>query len=283
MSPATLGVFTRSQLVEADVPAAEIRKGLADGRLRRVARGIYARPDADPQVVTAARASARITCRDALMRHQVWTPEPSADQISRRHLYSPPLARIWARRRPPPAAHFRTWPEQDLVASLDLSLAHAARCLDGESASIVLESVLAENRRTPEEIAAIVEALPDHLRSRIGRLSDASGSGSETRVVRMLRRLGYRVEQQVFVEDVGFVDAYGGGIFLEIDGRGPHSLPGAFDRDRRRDLALRRLGLQTLRLSYDQIWHDWQATQLAVRDTIRLLGPHGRRAVERLG
>jgi very-short-patch-repair endonuclease len=177
---------------------------------------------------------------------------------------------------------FGRWPEADLVASLEISLLHAARCLDGESAAIVLESALAQGRRSAEEVLALLAELPDRVRSRIGLLSSASGSGSETRVVRALRRRGFHVEQQVFVEEAGFVDAYVGGIFLEIDGRAPHELPGAFERDRRRDLALRRRGLEVLRLSYEQVWNDWPATEHALHSAIRLLGPRGRRAVARL-
>ena len=83
-------------------------------------------------------------------------------------------------------------------------------------------------------------------------------------------------------EGVGFVDAYVGGLFLEIDGREHHGHPAAFDRDRRRDLRSLRNGLQVLRLSYAQVWNTWDRTKQGVLDALSEVGPLGRRKVAKL-
>jgi len=175
------------------------------------------------------------------------------------------------------------WPEPDPVASLPLGLAHAIRCQDPETAAILLESAMHERCLSPFDVEVLLDEAPVRVRERIGRLSTASESGSETRVVRWLRHAGFTVEQQVYVEGVGYIDAYAGGVFIEIDGRRHHSSPAAFEADRQRDLAMRRLGLQLVRVSYPQVWHSWDTTRRAVREMIRSVGKQGRRAVERLG
>ena len=101
-------------------------------------------------------------------------------------------------------------------------------------------------------------------------------------MVRWLRRRRFHVEQQVFVEGVGFIDAYVGGVFLEIDGRSFHSGEDAFGRDRHRDLRSIRHGLQVLRLSYEQVWRRWESTQEDIPSTIDEVGAFGRRKVEQL-
>lgn len=82
---------------------------------------------------------------------------------------------------------------------------------------------------------------------------------------------------------VGYLDAYVAGIFLEIDGHAHHSDPTAFERDRQRDLAARRLGLQVLRISYDQIWHQWDLTRQPILETISQAGALGRRRARQAG
>src|SRR5690625_5640485 len=82
------------------------------------------------------------------------------------------------------------------------------QCLDGEDAAVLLESALERRLLTVQEVEALLERAPIATRSRIGALSTASDSGSETRVVRWLRRRGFHVEQQVHLAGVGFIDVY---------------------------------------------------------------------------
>jgi very-short-patch-repair endonuclease len=276
------GLFPRRALLEHGWTPAAIRSAIAAGRLRPVRRGLYAAASPHPDALRAARHGYRLTCMDALSLHGVWVPEPAAGSRSGLHVYAPRAVRPphWAHLHPP---FLQSWPEPDPVASLPLALAHAIRCSNPESAAVVLESAIDRGLLSGDEAVGLLRAAPERHGNRIGRISTASGSGSETRVVRSLRRRGFQVEQQVFVEEVGFVDAYVGGVFLEVDGRSRHAGTKAFDDDRRRDLALRRRGLEVLRVSYQQVWRDWERTRRAIDDAVRELGPRGRRAVERLG
>ena len=277
-----LGVARRGELSDLGYTQWTMRTALERGELRRIAHGWTALPSAVPAVVRALTAGFRLTCVDAARLHGLWIPFD--DSLERDHLH---IYRCGGARPSPPEMlthppRSRTWPEKDAVASLRLALEHALRCCSGETSAILLESAMERRLLSPVEVQQLLDAAPDAIRSRIGALSSASDSGSETRVVRWLRRRGFHVEQQVFVEGVGFLDAYVGGLFLEIDGREFHADEDAFGRDRRRDLRAVRHGLQVLRLSYEQVWYRWEETQADILRTLEEVGAFGRRKVAQL-
>lgn len=278
-----LGVGSRAQLLQTGLTDARLRRHVREGILQRITPGWYAGPDAAAPAVRALAAGFRLTCLDATGMHGLWIPHRPAHEEERDlHVYrfntvvdTPPGMR-------PHALRSRSWTEPDAVASLPLALEHAMQCLDGEDAAVLLESALERRLLTVQEVEALLERAPIATRSRIGALSTASDSGSETRVVRWLRRRGFHVEQQVHLAGVGFIDVYVGGLFLEIDGRAHHEQEDAFLRDRRRDLRTVRYGLQILRLSYEQVWIRWEDTQRAILEAIDEVGAFGRRKVDRL-
>lgn len=277
-----LGVARRSELAAFGHTPWTMRAALERGELQRAARGWITLPSASPAVVRALVAGYRVTCVDAARMHGLWTPHDASPEAELLHVY-----RYGDGRAVPDGmiAHLprvRSWPEPDAVASVPLALEHALRCCSGETAAILLESAMERRLLSPAAVQQLLDRSPDAIRSRIGTLSTASDSGSETRVVRWLRRRRFHVEQQVFVDGVGLLDAYVGGLFLEIDGREFHDGEDAFSRDRRRDLRAIRHGLQVLRLSYAQVWHDWDRTQQDILRAIDEVGVFGRRKVEQL-
>ena len=282
LSAGDLGLGSRAQLLQLGLTDARLRRHAREGTLQRIAPGWYARPDAAAPAVRALAAGFRLTCLDAAEMHGLWVPHRPAHEEGDLHVYrfnavadAPPGMRLHASRS-------RSWTESDAVASLPLALEHAMQCLDGESAAVLLESALERRLLTAPEVEALLARAPIATRSRIGALSTASDSGSETRVVRWLRRRGFHVEQQVHLAGVGFLDVYVGGLFLEIDGRAHHEQEDAFLRDRRRDLRTVRYGLQILRLSYEQVWTRWEDTRRAILDALDEVGAFGRRKVDRL-
>lgn len=280
ISPGTVGLASRAQLLGRGFSSEQLRSALVTGTLRRIAHGWYAQPDHHRAASAALASGFRLTCLDALRMHGIWVPHRAPG--SPLHVYRP------RNRRPCPphmcthGAGLRAWPEDDPVASVPLALQHAIGCLDGESAAIVLESSIASGLMRPADVESLLSSASSRVRSRIGTLSAASESGSETRVVRALRRRGFPVEQQIYVDGAGYIDACAGGLLLEIDGRAHHSSPTAFEVDRARDLVVRGMGLQILRLSYNQVWHSWGRTEQTILDTISHLGRQGRRRLREL-
>jgi very-short-patch-repair endonuclease len=65
---------------------------------------------------------------------------------------------------------------------------------------------------------------------------------------------GLRVETQVYIDGVGWVDfLIEGRIVVEIDGLEFHLSPKQFAKDRQRDNAAAGHGLRTLRFTYDDV------------------------------
>lgn len=277
-----LGLASRQELLELGYTDAGLTRAVRSGRFGRVHRGWYENAAAVPRARRALRHGFHLTCIDAAEMHGLWTPYRDEEERRTLHVYRPNGSPGTPKDMLAHPSRSRAWPEPDAVASLPLALEHAMRCLDGECAAVLLESAMARRLMSPTEVQQLVDAAPAAVRSRLGTLSTASDSGSETRVVRWLRRRGFQVEQQVFVDGAGYVDLYVGGLLLEIDGRDGHSGREAFAKDRRRDLRTGRHGLQILRLSYEQVWRSWADTQDAVLETIDQVGAFGRRKVERL-
>lgn len=282
LAPDALGVASRQELLSRGYTDDKLGRAVRSGRLTRPASGWYANATAAYRVTRPLALGHRLTCVDAAELHGLWTPYRDEEERGILHVYRPTGgARVPASvlRHP---SRTRSWTEPDPVASLPLALEHAMHCQDGEDAAILLESAMSFGLMSPAEVQHVVDCAPASVRSGIGVLSSASESGSETRVARWLRRRGFDVEQQVFVEDVGYVDMLVGGLLLEIDGRECHSGPEAFARDRQRDLRTGQHGLQILRLSYEQVWLSWAETKDAVLETIAAVGAFGRRRAEQL-
>lgn len=247
------GILTYDQLRAEGYTRARIRGLLAERRAVRVARGWYALEGADPRVVRALALDGKLGCLSGCALHGVWTP------------YDPDLHVVFPERPPGVAPGIRVhtggrtpgpvWPLPDC---LDQVIAHH----DPETALIVLESAIHLRRITEEEAAAL---LGRHGRSarRLVKHLDAAESGSETRVRYFLRRRRVGVSSQVWVTPHDRVDLrVGKSLVLECDSAAHHSSQSSYEADRERDTRLRALGYDVWRLSYRQIWMQWEATQL---------------------
>jgi very-short-patch-repair endonuclease len=90
-------------------------------------------------------------------------------------------------------------------------------------------------------------------------------SGLETKCVLRLGALNIKFRTQVHIFGVGRVDVLvGDRLVVELDGIGFHS--GEFvKRDRRRDLALHRLGYIVLRVDYGMVMDEWAEVEAVIR------------------
>lgn len=90
-------------------------------------------------------------------------------------------------------------------------------------------------------------------------------SGLETKCLLRLRALGIKCRTQVYIGGVGRVDVLvGDRLVVETDGIAYHSGDDV-KRDRRRDLALHRLGYIVLRVDYGQVMNEWDMVEAVIR------------------
>ncbi|SJN17834.1 endonuclease domain-containing protein [Luteococcus japonicus] len=101
-------------------------------------------------------------------------------------------------------------------------------------------------------------------------LIDAAESGTETMVRLRLRAKGVQLKPQVWLRKDTRVDfLVGERLVIEVDSREHHTGEERYQADRRRDLELRSMGYIVVRLTYQQVVHDWPATEQALLAMIR--------------
>ncbi|MEZ5085910.1 MAG: DUF559 domain-containing protein [Tessaracoccus sp.] len=114
----------------------------------------------------------------------------------------------------------------------------------------------------------VIAQLPAKRRLDMRFLSEAE-SGSETRVRLFFQQRNVPVRPQAWLEGIDRVDlVVGDRLIVESDSAAYHRSIEDYENDRRRDLAARMQGFETVRLSYHQIWRDWEATRSSL---LRLL------------
>ncbi|WP_159621665.1 type IV toxin-antitoxin system AbiEi family antitoxin domain-containing protein [Ruania rhizosphaerae] len=264
-----LGIYSRADLIARGLTDKEIRRRCTSGRLRQIARGWYATADADAAAVAALAKGGRLTCVSAARVRGLWVPD-----VRETHAYARRGHEL--RSMVPHGPYIDAWPEPDPVATLPLALTHAARCLSSEYTAVLVESALAKEALTPAAVREILCGLPGRTRRDLGVISRRSQSGSETRLARWFRSRGVRVQQQVQIPGVGWVDMLVGERWIiEADSAAHHTSRRDYENDRARDLMADRLGYVTTRLSFVQIWVLWEQTTASLASRLAT-GEHRR-------
>ena len=120
--------------------------------------------------------------------------------------------------------------------------------------------------------ARLLERLPGPLRKVALRSSPSSQAIAETVARERFRVSGIPATPQVALPGGYWADfLIGERLVFEVDGEGPHSQPGAFDRDRGRWAWLKAIGYNHISFSHRQVLHQWES----VESTIRMLMARG--------
>ena len=245
-------------------------------------------PAADPRIEPFLAANLRPTCVDGAALHGLWTPSISGAHAFRprcsprsRDCDSVRLSPIRSQQRSAfgaaptvaPILHapvLRSWPDHDPVPDLPLVLSHAARCLDTVDTAILLESAMNTGRLLQEDAYALIAGWPERLRRALHRVDPRAESGTETKVRWWLESLRIPVRPQVWIPDVGRVDLLVGESWvIECDSRTFHGTETQYHLDRSRDLRLRARGFTVTRLTWEQVFLNWEHTKHMLLAVIR--------------
>ena len=256
------GIYSPGELRAAGVTRHQQELLVQAGELRRIRRGWYATDGADPLVERALKAGGRLGCLSGCRHHGVWVPPGSqlhvvygrgTDPLPRKGFVAHPYSG--------PCPIGAVWPIGDCLRQV--AGRHSV-----EDAMIVAESAVNLELVTEAEARWALGGLPSkylHYRDRLA----VAQSGSETRVRLFFVRRRIPVRAQVKIDGVGNVDLLvGDRLIIECDSQAHHGETN-YENDRRRDLAARDLGFTTLRLSYQQIWKQWEATEQSLIHEIR--------------
>lgn len=250
-----IGVYSLEELNERGVDRRELGVLLDQGGLRRLRKGWFATPRASPAVTKAVSMGGTLGCLSGCSEHGIWTPNPVGLHV----MLNPGV--------PVPRAngaelHRLKEPSRLPLAPVKTCLQQCISRHSPETGLIVVESALNLGLIREADARELIAAAPVAKRGGLAHFMPGAGSGSETRVRYFLQQRRFRVRPQVFIAGVGRVDLLvGRSLIIECDSQRHHSSPDRYRVDRSRDLSSRDLGYSTMRLSYDQIWYQWERTQ----------------------
>ena len=280
-------VATRAELRSVGITPYELTAAVRSGEIVRVRRGWYAHPAADDSIVRAIRVGGRLACVSAWRSYGIWAVDDG-----RLHVHLPESASRMRSQHDSGTAlgdrvadgvvlHREDCGPVSAVTRLRCSVVEALaqylreHCDDLGIAT--LDSALHRGALSAAQFADLRTSLPRRCRRILDLADKRSESGTESIVRVGLLRAGIRLRLQVWVlHDVRVDLLIGDRLVIEVDSREFHDDPDAFERDRRRDLLLKALGFEVVRVSYAQVMGDW----LGILATIQAMvsrGQHLRR------
>jgi len=261
------GMASRARLLDVGVSRRSLERAVRDNRVVRHPRG-YTLAGAPAELVAAARWGAGVGCVSALGLHGI----PLVTRPATVHLLLPSwrVTDAVAHRSP------FTGPVEPLVSAT----ARALRCLARHEALAAVDAVL----RTGVELDDLTRAVGPRPGPATRWMLTHADARAESPLESMLRAVLVdagvrRIEPQVGLPGVGRVDLLvDGWLVIEADGFAHHSGRAEYRLDRRRLAAQARLGLVTLRFS----WEDVLGQPGGVVTTVRTVLARRRRHAFRL-
>lgn len=289
------GIIHRSDLTQHGIAREQLLEWIGNGSVRRVGRW-FVTHGAPADLVALLERGVRPTCLDAAAFHGLFIPLHDGVHVFRPrsaagHVPVSKTGFTQIRRRFDIESgqsvpienqrlrghglvlHFpglRSWPGPDPVPDLDLVLIHAARCLPSVKAAVLVESALNRGLITQKDKDRLLACLPQRFSRALSRVRSDAESGTETTVRWWLESLRVPVRSQVVIPAVGRVDLLlGNSWIIECDSKQFHDDPEQYHRDRARDLRLRALGYTVTRLTWEQVFLQWNETSQMLLAVIR--------------
>jgi hypothetical protein len=213
------GVAGARSLTQAGVSRRAIEAALFEGTIRRVTRGVYAVPDADPLLIHAGRHHAVPGCVTAAVAAGLWViKNPVEPHLAARH--GRPVSGCVVHRSQVP------------LTALDM-VCQALRCLPPLEGLTIAESAVRKGLvQLPELRERFPAAREKSFRELVTRIRPQSGSIIETVARYLLEDAGLTVELQVNIPGMGHLDLLVDGLLgIEADGYAHHSNRRAYRED----------------------------------------------------
>lgn len=257
------GVVSRRQLQAVGLDRAAIARLSRRRNLTIPRTGWLSTDDPNPLVLSAVRAGGALTCIDALHVAGAWHPPGYVGTHVRAD-----------RRRSLPHGFRRHYLSGLSVTttSIDppiIALGCAIRCLRPADAVAVADSALRRGIITADGLNDALRLGGSYSNAVRNAIDPSAESGIESLMRMILRRARVRFQAQVVIVGVGRVDfLVGDRLVIEVDGLGFHTGT-AVVNDRKRDLALSRLGFSVLRFTYDDVVNRADDVLEAIRVCVR--------------
>ena len=284
---ANAGVCTAADLTAAGLTRRAIAAAVERRELERLRRGVFADPGVPPMIKQAVRVGGRLACVSAARLHGLrLLREPAELHVSvdahatrlrhpddRLRLLHPSGTSSGVR------LHWtRGGGGRGPLVSLEECLVQMFSCLPGLDVLCALDAARERVDWMPERpqllddaaFARLLQCLSPAFRQLAHRSITGSQAVGETVARERLRATGVPVRAQVPLPGGYWADLLiGERLILDIEGEGPHTAPGAFDRDRARAGWLKAIGYAHVSFSHRQVLDDWESIDGVVRMLMR--------------
>lgn len=254
------GIFSTAMLRERQISRRRQEKLVSEGKLRQIRHGWYATNDAHQDAIRAIKHGGQVGCISGCKVHGLWIPPKYQKGL---HICLPEHTAVdssLAKRGI--TAHRGGNRGISAIRSVEDCLVDVMTHHDPETALIVLESAVNNRFITFSDGEALIAGLTARKRKPLRFFERGAQSGSETRIRLFFRRRNIKVKPQEPLRNIGWVDLLvGKSLIVECDGRAYHSSESATHNDRVRDEYADLQGYSVIRLSYGQIWDEWEQTQ----------------------
>lgn len=256
------GVVRTERLRAHGVSRTTLERAVKSGHLVRIRRGWVASKNADPVLVAAARAGVVVTCISQAARLELWVheepdkfhvgadPHSAGGKTDRAHVH-------WSIPMLPRHPDVLTDPIENVLALV-------ADCEPFEQALATWESALNTGLVT---LAGLAEySWKDSARDLLERANPFADAGTETYIRERLMWLNVRILVQTWIAGHRVDVLIGDRLVLQVDGK--HHVGAQRSEDIRHDAELRLMGYHVIRISYQQLMHDWPAVQDLIMRTV---------------
>jgi very-short-patch-repair endonuclease len=232
-----------------------LRTALEVGVIQRVRRDWVALPDADPELVSAARRGVVLSCVTRARRVGLWVLGREGEHVAaaapHSHVATAPGATVhWATPLVPRTADL-------LEDHIENTLALVATCQPHDLALAVWESAFRQGMVDRTQLARL--DLPPSARRLLEEAEPFADSGLETIFATRLRRFGVQVRSQIWIGGHHVDHLIGRFLVVQIDGG--HHVDSQRLSDNEHDAALRLLGFTVIRVGFRQVIDDWPTVQ----------------------
>jgi very-short-patch-repair endonuclease len=269
------GAARRPALARLGIDDAALRRAVRAGVLQPC-RGLYALPTAEPKHVALLQGRQLLTCLSAAPFYKLWTVHPAGSSHvhhRRGEAFDGQTGHGGLLLEPQP---YRP------VAALGDVLIHALRCLPFRESLVMVDCAVGRGDMTLDFLRA---RLPGKRNGPARQVLEWVDRGAESMLESLartyFRQAGIRVETQVHIGGVGYVDLLlDGRLIVELDGR-HHGEWAQVKKDQRRNNRSVILGYVVLRYYYADVVHEparMVAEVLAVLAGINAPGRTSRRA-----
>lgn len=243
------GAARRPALARLGIDDAALRRAVRAGVLQPC-RGLYALPTAEPDYVALLQRRQLLTCVSASPFYRLWTvgsTGPRHVHHRRGEAFDGEIAHSGLLLEPHPHRP---------VAALGDVLIHALRCLPFRESLVMVDCAVGRGDMTLDFLR---QRLPGKRNGRTREVLEWVDRGAESMLETLartyFRQAGIRVETQVPIDGVGYVDLLlEGRLIVELDGR-HHGEWAQVKKDQRRNNSSVVQGYTVLRYYYDDVVH----------------------------